>query len=459
MNTFNSLAEKLIFLKKYKLANLTDTTLPTYYYYAPGSDIPSVCEVIGYEDVYRDWAVIAIKVNDTIIKIHSRYLLDMKENGIKYYKSYSVSTDNAYVVFDIETTGFNHKADKIIEIAALKVFDDFVEEFTELVSIDDIIPIHITSLTGITNEMVYDAPPISEVLPRFLDFIEEFPLVGHNINSFDYRFIDIACKELDIPSPKNKRIDTLPLSKQVLPELENHQLSTLCEYYDMDTSGAHRALFDCYLCNNLYRFLMHIDEPKTEIDNDIDIDTDSSETPFQEKIISILEKTIAEKELPEKSLRMRKNKNRNVDSYSILISEPPYPLGSERLGGEQSVMKISLKSNSYEIDVLIKVFENIVLPDSATYKELKKIGDNPQHVIVSFSTDITDFYSYVESVLLYRLSHYRTAEATFSCCSQFIQCSDAKKCIHENKLYSTACTYRRNLESGRIFYGKNRTVD
>lgn len=459
MNTFNNLTEKLNFLKKYKLANSTDSALPTYYYYAPGSNIPSVCEVIGYEDAYKDWAVITIKTNDTIIKIHSRHLLDMKQSGAKYYKHYSVSSDNVYVVFDIETTGFNHKTHKIIDIAALKVSDNYIEEFSELVSIDDIIPIHITSLTGITNEMVYNASPISEVLPRFLDFIEEFPLVGHNINSFDFCFIDTACKELDLPSPKNKLIDTLPLSRQVLPELENHQLSTLCEYYGMDTSGAHRALFDCYLCNNLYKFLMRIDEPEAEINNAIDIDENSSETPFQEKIISILEKTISEKELPEKSLRMRKNKNRKVDSYSILISEPPYPLGSERLGGEQSVMKISLKSKSYDIDVLLRVFENIALPDCATYKELKKIGDNPQHVSVSFPTDITDFYSYVESVLLYRLAHYHTAEASFGCCSQFIQCSDAKKCLHENKLYSTACIYRRNLESGRIFYGENRNID
>lgn len=163
-----------------------------------------------------------------------------------------------YVVFDIETTGFNHKINKIIEIAALKVSDNSIEEFSELIKIDDIIPIHITALTGITNEMVYDALPLSEVLPKFLDFIGDLPLVGHNIKSFDYYFIDAACKELHLPSPKNTLIDTLPLSKQVLPELENHKLSTLCEYYDIDTSGAHRALFDCHLCNNIYRRVCHI---------------------------------------------------------------------------------------------------------------------------------------------------------------------------------------------------------
>lgn len=455
MNTFNSLIEELDFLKKYKLVAPTETTLPTFYYFAPGADTPCVCEIIGYEDVYEGWAVITIKANNNIINIHSSYLLEMKKRGREFYRHNSDSSSNTYIVFDIETTGYNHKTDKIIEIAALKVSDDSIEEFSELVKIEDIIPIHITSLTGITNEMVYDASPISEVLPRFLDFIEEFPLVGHNIKAFDYHCIDTACKDLDLPSPKNKLIDTLPLSKQVLPELADHKLSTLCEYYGMDTAGAHRALFDCHLCNDLYRILTHGDDAVS----DTGLDVDLSETPFQMKILSILDKIISEKELPEKGLRLRKNKNRNIDTYSILISEPPYPLGSERLGGEQSVMKISLKADSYDIDILLSVFENITLPDSASYKILKQIGDSPQHVSVSFPINDSKFYNYVESVILYRLAHYRTAESTFSCCSQFIQCSDAQKCVHENKLYSTACTYRRNLESGRIFYGKNRNID
>ena len=78
---------------------------------------------------------------------------------------------------------------------------------------------------------------------------------------------------------------------------------------------------------------------------------------------------------------------------------------------------------------------------------------------MTFLYNSPELYNFINSVILYRLNHYRTAESTFSCCSEFIQCSDAKKCVHENKLYSTACTYRHNLENGRIFYGKNRNID
>ncbi len=49
--------------------------------------------------------------------------------------------------------------------------------------------------------------------------------------------------------------------------------------------------------------------------------------------------------------------------------------------------------------------------------------------------------------------------SSFGCCSMFNECSDAKKCVHENKLYSKACMYRRHLDDGRIFYGKNRNID
>lgn len=273
-------------------------------------------------------------------------------------------------------------------------------------------------------------------------------LVGHNIKSFDIPFINKVCADLGLPSIKNKLTDTLYLSKEKIPDHENYKLSTLCEYFGIDTSNAHHALFDCYMCNSLYHILI---TDATEII--------TASNTFQKKVLSILEKIIIEKELPNKSLRLRENRNRNIDSYSVLISEPPYPLGSERLGGEQSIMKISVKSESYDINIWLSVFEHIKCPSNISHKVIEKKGNSPQHVIVSFTSDNIEVYNYIESAILYRLSQYRTAEPTFSCCSKFNQCSDAKKCVHENKLYSTACTYRKNLENGRIFYGENRNID
>ena len=89
-------------------------------------------------------------------------------------------------------------------------------------------------------------------MPKFISFIEDFMLVGHNIKSFDIPFINKVCADLGLPSIKNKLTDTLYLSKEKIPDHENYKLSTLCEYFGIDTSNAHHALFDCYMCNSLY---------------------------------------------------------------------------------------------------------------------------------------------------------------------------------------------------------------
>ncbi len=463
MYTFNNDIDKLAFLKKYKLASRLAVTIPTFYHYTDSSaKVPSLCEVIGYEEIYDNWAMMCIKVNEQIINIHSSYLLEMQKRGKDYIKNNSstnteesvVSSDSSksYIVFDIETTGFNRKKDEIIEIAAIKHSGNDINEFHEYVNIDSIIPLNISLLTTITNETLQDADTIDIVLPKFLSFIKDTLLIGHNIQSFDIPFLNTFCLKLGLPCIENDTIDTLPLAKAKLPRLENYKLKTICEYYDIDTSNAHQALEDCYLCDNIYSILS-----SNTIDKNIEIKTASN--PFQEKILSILEKIIQEKELPDNSLRLRENKNKYADSYSILISEPPYPVGSERLGGEQSILKVSLKSDFYTVDISEDVFKNIPCPDGIKYRPAPKIGNTTPHILLSFENKDNNLYSYIESAILYKLSIYHTSEPTFGCCNRFNECSDAKKCVHENKLYSTACTYRKNLEDNRIFYGKNRNID
>lgn len=456
MITLDTITEKLDFLKKYKLIPKTKKSLPEFYYYAPGSDIPTICEIIGYDEAFDDWAVIVIKANDSTIKIHSTYLQEMKDRGTAYYKKmHSEKTNNSYIFFDIETTGYSPKFHEIIEIAAVKYIDGNTVEFHEYVKIDSTIPTKITQLTDISNKTIQDADYIDLVMPRFLSFIEDSTLIGHNIKSFDIPFLNTFCTNLGLPQIKNNLIDTLPLSREKLPELDNHKLSTICDFYGIDTTNAHHALADSYLCDSVYKFL---------ISDDVEIVAAAS--PFQQKMLTILAKIISEKELPDKSLRLRENKNMNLDSYSVLIVEPPYPLGSESKGGSQSTMKISASKNGYTIDIHKNVFDNVQNPDNISYKvinekteEKKKKNTVPTHVIISFPTDNSEFYNYVESIILYKLAHYRTKNSTFSCCSRFHQCSNEKKCVHENKLYSTACTYRKNLDNGRIFYGQNRNVD
>ena len=110
MIKFQTLTEKLDFLKKYKLAPKSASELPVFYYFKPSSDTPSICEIIGYDAVYDSWAVVTIKADDKMINIHSDYLLEMKRKGTAFQKNnseiaMSENDPNAYVVFDLETTG------------------------------------------------------------------------------------------------------------------------------------------------------------------------------------------------------------------------------------------------------------------------------------------------------------------------------------------------------------------
>lgn len=125
-----------------------------------------------------------------------------------------------YVVFDLETTGVSDKCDRVIEISAVKVRGGVVtDEFTSLVNPGMHIPYSATEVNGITDSMVKDSPSFEVVLKKFVDFIEDLPLVGHNINYFDMRFIyrdlmDFYGKTID-----NDYIDTVQMSRICIPEI------------------------------------------------------------------------------------------------------------------------------------------------------------------------------------------------------------------------------------------------
>lgn len=260
MNTFNTTTDKLNFLKKYKLISETAAEISEFYYFKPGSSTPIACEVIGYDADFGTWASVTIETEHEKINIHSDYLADMKKRGRAFHKNRLSAKDNendpdSYVVLDIETTGFSHKNDSIIEIAAIKCTNQTTYEFSKLVKTVSVVAPNITKLTGITSEMLNDADTIENILPEFIKFIGNCKLVGHNIKAFDILFINKACHDLGLPKIKNEIIDTLPLAKKTLPTLDNHKLSTICEFYGVDSSNAHRALADCYMCNECYKHL------------------------------------------------------------------------------------------------------------------------------------------------------------------------------------------------------------
>ena len=148
-----------------------------------------------------------------------------------------------FIVFDLETTGFSPIKDKIIEIGAVKVKKGKItERFSTFVNPQIPIPFKITQLTSITDAMVLDAPPIEEVLPRFLEFVGDGVLVAHNA-SFDVSFIEQNCRYQDI-QPDFTSVDTVAMARVLLPTLSRFKLNIVAKALNISLENHHRAVDD-----------------------------------------------------------------------------------------------------------------------------------------------------------------------------------------------------------------------
>lgn len=193
------------------------------------------------------------------------------------------SLDDTFVVFDIETTGLSKETESITEIGAVKVVDGkIIDRFSTFVNPERPIPAEITKLTGITNEMVADAPVITEILPKFLEFCQDAVLVAHNAN-FDTGFIRLNAERKCGIEVKNTVLDTLELSRALLPELKKHKLDIVCEQLDVSLEGHHRAVNDAEATAEV--FLKFIDMlVEKEIYKVDDINVFSSQTVNYKKL-------------------------------------------------------------------------------------------------------------------------------------------------------------------------------
>ena len=193
------------------------------------------------------------------------------------------SLDDTFVVFDIETTGLSKETESITEIGAVKVVDGkVIDRFSTFVNPERPIPAEITKLTGITNEMVADAPVITESLPKFLEFCQDAVLVAHNAN-FDTGFIRLNAERKCGIEVKNTVLDTLELSRSLLPELKKHKLDIVCEQLGVSLEGHHRAVNDAEATAEV--FLKFIDMlVEKEIYKVDDINVFSSQTVNYKKL-------------------------------------------------------------------------------------------------------------------------------------------------------------------------------
>jgi DNA polymerase III epsilon subunit family exonuclease len=170
--------------------------------------------------------------------------------------------DDTIIILDTETTGLDHKTEKLIEIAAAKMKNgEVIDTFTSLVNPQK--PIRHSSflIHNISQEMVEDAPPIEEVLPKFLEFVGDHTYVAHNA-IFDYSFINEPCKALYGKRFLNNRIDTFEMYRSVFPDDPSHGLSSLLKRFGFDSHVLHRALDDALNLAKVYPRLRDLYEQK-----------------------------------------------------------------------------------------------------------------------------------------------------------------------------------------------------
>lgn len=145
-----------------------------------------------------------------------------------------------YAIVDIETTGGYASANGITEIAIF-IHDGsrVVKKFETLINPQKKIPVYITALTGITNEMLYNAPLFSDVAETIYDLLKDNIFIAHNVN-FDYSFIKHELKACDIDFQVPK-LCTVRLSRKVFQGLDSYSLGNLCRSLELPIENRHRA--------------------------------------------------------------------------------------------------------------------------------------------------------------------------------------------------------------------------
>ena len=147
--------------------------------------------------------------------------------------SCQTALDGETIVFDLETTGLSPRTCEIIEIAAILVSGGQQKEsFHTYVKPSGPVPYEITKLTGITDDMVRDAPSQQEAVQAFFDFMGDRPLCAHNAN-FDVSFLRAACEKFGIEK-EFCSIDTVEMARVLLPHLKRHKLNIIAEDLGLD---------------------------------------------------------------------------------------------------------------------------------------------------------------------------------------------------------------------------------
>ncbi|MGD6965090.1 PolC-type DNA polymerase III [Rossellomorea vietnamensis] len=221
--------------------------------------ISSVADLVGQA---KKWGHKAVAITDhAVVQSFPEAYNASKKHGVKilygleanlvddgvpiaYNDAHRNLEEDTYVVFDVETTGLSAMYNTIIELAAVKIRDgEIIDRFESFANPHHPLSATTINLTGITDEMVKDAPEIEEALKSFKDWAEDAVLVAHNA-SFDMGFLNVGYGKAGLDKAENPVIDTLELGRLLYPEMKNHRLNTLAKKFDIELTQHHRAIYD-----------------------------------------------------------------------------------------------------------------------------------------------------------------------------------------------------------------------
>lgn len=332
---------------------------------------------------------------------------------------------DTYVCIDLETSGLSPSEEEIIEFAAVLVENgNVVDTFSSLANPGFEVSKRITKVTGITNEMLAEAPPVKNVLDEFLHFIQDYPLVGHNVG-FDINFVyDSSMRHFGHPID-NCYADTLSMSRASAKTLPDHKLGTMLEHYGIVNDSAHRALSDALCTQQLYevlkRFMVYdVSMPESPVFGGYD---------YESIYESVLKMSGGDRGVVE----LRKNKN----------GAAIYMFGAVAFN-----LRINSRTQCIETNI----------PDVSDYIYSIE-GSEFRNDVYRFPISVSAEHASAIAEMIQTVYSYRMGSAAvekFGCCSDFLACSDAKECLKKHNPEYAGCYYRKNLEAGKIFYGKNK---
>ena len=358
----------------------------------------------------------------------------VKESG-KSHKSHVDRPDKGksiiaaldeYVAIDLETTGLSPADNEIIEFAAVHVKNGLTEDtFSCLANPKRPIPHEITLKTGITDEMVAAAPPVSKVLYDFLHFVCDLPLVGYNV-SFDVNFLYDSAMRHYGHGIDNTHIDVCRIARNAIPGQPNYKLGTVLSYFGISNDHAHRALSDALATQQLYERL------KGFIPYDGTVLPESSFFGgyTNEHVYQAVQRAVG---YDEDNVNLRVNKS----GASIYM-----------FGGVAFSIRINTRTQCLDTQ------------NSAAFDYIDRIpgasvSGGVCHIPIACSASAGEAIAdLIRDV--YAARKASVVGDSFGCCNDFIRCSDNLECLHKDNLDYVGCLYRRNLEAGKVFYGKNK---